>query len=268
MISFQKKSKGGTASITLTGNGELDISSTRSIGVTIGSLQGEGLVFLGPKTLTIGRNNQSTSFSGVIQDGGINQGTGGSLAKRGRGTLTLTGANTYTGTTTVSAGALRVSNTFGSGTGTGAVQVNAGTLAGEGILAGPVTVGTGSGGGAFLAPSVGTNMQATLTIQSPLTLKADGSYIYRLNSRYSRADRVIANGVTIESGAQFSFRQIGNNRLPSGTVFTVINNSSGLPIAGVFANLPDGSMFTVGRNNYQASYQGGDANDLTLTVVP
>ena len=268
VISFQKKSKGGTASITLTGNGELDISSTRSIGVTIGSLAGDGLVFLGPKTLTIGSNNQSTSFSGVIQDGGINQGTGGSLAKRGRGTLTLTGANTYTGTTTVTGGALKVSNNYGSGTGTGAVQVNAGTLAGEGILAGPVTVGTGSGRGAFLAPSVGTNMQATLTIQSPLTLKADGSYIYRLNSRYSRADRVIANGVTIESGAQFSFRQIGNNRLPSGTVFTVINNSSGLPIAGVFANLPDGSMFTVGRNTFQVSYSGGDGNDLTFTVVP
>ena len=161
-----------------------------------------------------------------------------------------------------------MSNTFGSGTGTGAVQVNAGTLAGEGILAGPVTVGTGSGRGAFLAPSVGTNMQATLTIQSPLTLKADGSYIYRLNSRYSRADRVIANGVTIESGAQFSFRQIGNNRLPSGTVFSVINNSSGLPIAGVFANLPDDSMFTVGRNTFQVSYSGGDGNDLTFTVVP
>ena len=183
-VIFTNKSKGGTASITLTGNGELDISSTRSIGVTIGSLAGDGLVFLGPKTLTIGSNNQSASFSGVIQDGGINQGTGGSLAKRGRGTLTLTGANTYTGTTTVTGGALKVSNNYGSGTGTGAVQVNAGTLAGEGILAGPVTVGTGSSRGAFLAPSIGTNMQATLTIQSPLTFKADGSYIYRLNSRY------------------------------------------------------------------------------------
>ena len=258
-IIFEDHSRGGRASISLLGNGELDIGNSRtSAGVTIGSLAGDGLVFLGPKTLTIGSNNQSTSFSGVIQDGGINQGTGGSLAKLGRGTLTLTGANTYTGTTTVTGGALRVSNTFGSGTGTGAAQVNAGTLAGEGILAGPVTVGTGSGGGAFLAPSVGTNMQATLTIQSPLTFKADGSYIYRLNSRYSRADRVIANGVTIESGAQFSFRQIGNNRLPSGTVFSVINNSSGLPIAGVFANLPDNSIFTVGSNNYQASYQGGD----------
>ena len=103
-IIFEDHSRGGRASISLLGNGELDIGNSRtSAGVTIGSLAGDGLVFLGPKTLTIGSNNQSTSFSGVIQDGGINQGTGGSLAKLGRGTLTLTGANTYTGTTTVSA---------------------------------------------------------------------------------------------------------------------------------------------------------------------
>ena len=133
-IIFEDHSRGGRASISLLGNGELDIGNSRtSAGVTIGSLAGDGLVFLGPKTLTIGSNNQSTSFSGVIQDGGINQGTGGSLAKLGRGTLTLTGANTYTGTTTVSAGALRVSNTFGSGTGIGAVNVNAGTLAAKGL---------------------------------------------------------------------------------------------------------------------------------------
>src|SRR5207249_4016428 len=134
-IIFEGHSKGGTSSISVFGNGELDISSTLLIGVTIGSLEGDGLVFLGPKTLTIGRNNQSTSFSGVIQDGGINQSTGGSLTKLGKGTLTLTGANTYSGTTTISAGALKVSNTSGSGTGTGAVNVNSGTLGGTGIIA-------------------------------------------------------------------------------------------------------------------------------------
>ena len=35
-----------------------------------------------------------------------------------------------------------------------------------------------------------------------------------------------------------------------------------------FANLPDGSTFTAAHNNFQVSYSGGDANDLTLTVVP
>ena len=35
-----------------------------------------------------------------------------------------------------------------------------------------------------------------------------------------------------------------------------------------FNNLPDGAILTVGANHAQASYTGGDDNDLTLTVVP
>ena len=54
--------------------------------------------------LTTGGNNTSTTFSGVIQDGaGV---TG--LTKVGTGTFTLTGANTYTGGTTISAGTLQI----------------------------------------------------------------------------------------------------------------------------------------------------------------
>jgi hypothetical protein len=48
----------------------------------------------------------------------------------------------------------------------------------------------------------------------------------------------------------------------------VIDNTSGTPTAGTFANLADGSTFTVNGNTFQASYEGGDGNDLTLTVVP
>jgi hypothetical protein len=48
----------------------------------------------------------------------------------------------------------------------------------------------------------------------------------------------------------------------------VIDNPSGTPIAGTFANLADGSTLTVNGNTFQASYEGGDGNDLTLTVVP
>jgi hypothetical protein len=64
------------------------------------------------------------------------------------------------------------------------------------------------------------------------------------------ADEVIANGVIIEAGAQFNFVAVANRRLTAGTVFTVISNTSANPISGTFANLPDGSTFTVGRNSY------------------
>ena len=66
------------------GNGQLDISQTEA-DVTIGSLEGDGLVFLGVRKLTIGSNNGSTTFSGVIQ------GAGG-VTKIGTGTLTLSGS--------------------------------------------------------------------------------------------------------------------------------------------------------------------------------
>ncbi len=55
---------------------------------------------------------------------------------------------------------------------------------------------------------------------------------------------------------------------PSATVFTIIDNTSSSAISGTFANLTEGAIVTVGSNNYQASYSGGDGNDLTLTVVP
>ena len=75
-------------------------------------------------------------------------------------------------------------------------------------------------------------------------------------------------GVTIESGAQFEFKVTGNKELRVGKSATVISNTSATPISGTFANLPDGSSFTVGPNTFQASYSGGDGNDFTLTVVP
>ena len=41
------------------------------------------------------------------------------------------------------------------------------------------------------------------------------------------------------------------------------------PISGVFANLADGAIINAtAGNRLQASYTGGDGNDLTLTVVP
>jgi autotransporter-associated beta strand protein len=72
--------------------------------MTVGSLEGSGSVFLGSKDLSVGSNDLSTVFSGVIQDSGGGGANGGKLTKEGAGALTLTGANTYTGTTIVDGG--------------------------------------------------------------------------------------------------------------------------------------------------------------------
>ena len=96
-IFFENSSSGGTSQIKVFGNGKLDISPHDDPGVTVGSLEGSGTVFLGAQNLTVGSNGLDTAFSGVIQDGGFAGGVGGSFTKIGSGTLTFQGgaSNNY-----------------------------------------------------------------------------------------------------------------------------------------------------------------------------
>ncbi len=259
-----------TARVEVFGNGRLDLSVHDTPGGAAGSLEGNGLVFLGGNNLTIGGNGLSTEFTGVLQDGGQDGGTGGSLTWVGPGKLTLSGASTYTGGTAVTGGTLAVNNVLGSATGSGPVSVQAGTLGGSGIISGAVTIGTGSGAEAFLAPAVGLNKQLTLTIQSSLIFNSDATYTYTFKAKgnKSKIDKVIANGVTINSGASVNLSGTTQGQLTAGTVLTLIKNTAPPPISGSFSNLPEGGIVNVNGNNLQASYSGGDGNDLTLTVVP
>jgi autotransporter-associated beta strand protein len=268
VIEFFGNATGGTSQMSVFGNGNLDISIHNVPGVTIGSIEGNGQAFLGGINLTVGSNNQSKTFSGVIQDGGIIGGTGGSLTKIGSGKLTLSNANTYTGGTIVKTGTLLVANKTGSATGTGSVQVKSGTLGGIGIVAGSVTLGTGSSSGAVILPGKNASSPGALTINSALTFNSLSTYKCALNRTTPVASEIVALGVTINSNASFTFLDRGGATLTTGTVLTVINNNSASPIFGTFSNLADGSVFGSHGNNFQANYEGGDGNDLTLTVVP
>jgi hypothetical protein len=116
----------------------------------------------------------------------------------------------------------------------------------------------------MLAPGIANT--GTFTVQKKLTFRADGTYNFEVNSNTATADNVVAKGVTIGAGALFSPVDLGTATLTSGTVFTVISNTPTTPIAGTFSNLPDGATIVIGSNTYLADYQGGDGNDLTLTV--
>ncbi len=70
------------------------------------------------RTLTAGGNNSSTVFSGVIQDGAGET----AFTKTGTGTLTLSGASSYSGDTSVNGGTLEAGNN--SALGSGAVTVD------------------------------------------------------------------------------------------------------------------------------------------------
>ena len=83
-------------------NGTLDLNG---FSIALNALGGSGTVTnSAPQscTLTVGVDGESSGFAGLIEDG-----TGGvALTKLGDGTFTLTGDNTYSGVTTITAGTL------------------------------------------------------------------------------------------------------------------------------------------------------------------
>jgi len=128
-------------------NGTFDISAG---GATIKTISGSGTVAAGGATLTL--TAASGTFSGTIQDGGMfGLHTGGGVAITG-GTLILTGANTYTGSTTVSAGTLQM-GPGGSLASTSVLAVNGGTFDLNGQTQ---TVGPLSGTGGFITLGSGS----------------------------------------------------------------------------------------------------------------
>ncbi len=160
----------GTGGVTHIGTGTTILTGALSFtgGATIvaGTLQvgasgGAGILGLGDVvnngTLTVGGSDNVT-FDDVIS------GSGG-LVKDGAGELTLTGNNTYTGPTSVTAGLLRINGALAST----AVTVAAGaTLGGTGSLAGSVLIGAGG----TMAPgaSPGTLTVGSLTLDPTSTL--------------------------------------------------------------------------------------------------
>ncbi|HEU0209889.1 MAG TPA: autotransporter-associated beta strand repeat-containing protein [Candidatus Udaeobacter sp.] len=248
------------------GNGTIDLSGwyANSYVNAVSSIEGSGIISLGGEKLTVGSDNLSSTFSGMLKDGGSYSGSGAALTKVGTGTLTLSGGNSYTGGTAVVGGTLLVNNIRGSGTGIGPVTVTTSTLGGIGIIKGAVTVGSNSGPDAYMAP--GDVNIGTLTIKKTLKLNKNAIYNCELDSNTATADNVSAKGVSINSLSQIFLSDIGTAVIASGTVFTIIDNTANTPITGTFGNLADGSTLTVGSNTYRVSYEGGSGNDLTLTV--
>jgi hypothetical protein len=143
------------------------------------------------------------------------------------------------------------------------VQVNAGgTLGGFVRLSGAITIASG---GSIAPGNFGT---ARLTTKRALIFESDARYDWEFNTINITVDVVGAMEVTIGSGATFNPSRLGDGALQIGRFFVILENGGADPIGGTFENLSDGSVIKVGSNKLQAEYEGGDGNDLTLTVVP
>jgi len=132
-----------------------------------GNLKTGASLTLGMVTLTVTQNNPTT-FGGTITDtfseyDGSGSGTTGplNLVKNGPATLVLTGANTYTGSTTISAGILQIDGVMASSPIT---TQSGGRLSGVGQINSAVSVQNGG----ILAP--GDNSLGALGCNNTLNL--------------------------------------------------------------------------------------------------
>jgi autotransporter-associated beta strand protein len=154
----------GSGTVVLTGNNTFSGGTTINSGtVQVGNGGASGSpLSSGPVTdngALVFYGNDSPTFNNVIS------GTG-TVAQNGSGTLTLGGANTYTGNTVLNGGTLNVSAMPDSGTSTigyGNVTLNSGTLA---------YTGTGDTTARSFTAAAGTN--ATINVPASVTLTLAG----------------------------------------------------------------------------------------------
>ena len=158
---LQNGAGGGTVGVIKSGNGTLTLASinnnlTGGMAINGGTLQvGNGI---SDGTLGVGNiTNNGIVFLDVV--GAITIFGSGSLTENNSGSVTLSAVNSYTGLTRVTTGTLLVNGTLGAIR----VTVSGGTLGGNGVINGTVTVQPGG----RLAPG---NSIGVLTISNSLAL--------------------------------------------------------------------------------------------------
>jgi autotransporter-associated beta strand protein/T5SS/PEP-CTERM-associated repeat protein len=187
----------GNEAVTLSGTGFTNDGALITSGAN-GSLAGS-VTLAGNSTITGGSGN--FTLSGIIGESGGSHG----LTKSGYSLLTLSGANTYTGVTTINAGTLAVSHANALGSTSGGTVVNAGgTLLIDGIALGAEALTFNSG--VLLG-------QGTASASGAITL-AGNTYLYTATA----SDSLTLTGSIGGTGGSQSLTKIGAGTLTlSGT---------------------------------------------------
>lgn len=234
-----------TTEIHIAPGGFLDLNDRAE---TTGAIDGFGVIDLGAGTLRAGADNASSTFSGLIL------GTG-SIFKLGTGTWTLTDDNTYTGSTTVSAGTLVVEGSQPQSR----VTVNGtANLGGSGVIGDLQVFGS-------LKPG---NSPGILT-SSNVNFAAQGDFFVELNGPApgSGYDQLNVRG-TNQLGGSTLHVTVGSDLAPAeGDRFTIINNDGAEAIQGTFAGLPNGAAISAGGLEFRILYSDIFLNDVILMMT-
>jgi autotransporter-associated beta strand protein len=246
---------GGTLQLT-TGNDRLPTGTTltlaNSSGVifdlnnlnqTVGSLTGGGTtggnITLGSGTLTTGGDNSSTSFSGIISQTG-------NLIKNGTGAFTLSGNNTFSGTTTLNLGTLNINSATALGTGT--FIIASGSI--DNTSAGAITLTNNN--------IQNWNGNFTFTGTQNLNLGTGNVVMNAARTVTTTAGNLTIGGVV--SGNTFALTKSGLGTL---TLSNVNNTYSGsTSVAGTTINA--GYITTSGEGAFGANPASFNANYVTL----
>ena len=244
-----------------------------------GSLAGTGgTVSLGAYALTFGNLGYSTTFAGTIT------GAGGSLTKLGSGALYLSGNNSYTGGTTISAGTVQMDNAAALGTGTGPLAVNGlldlngnslgvGNFSGSGAVdnvgaGGAVALSVGNGGSAIATYSGNLkNTSGTLSLAMNGTgmLYLTGTNTYSGTTTINGGALVFAKSSALPTTAAANSITIAGGALGVESPFTVNGwFSSGL----IAPNPTSGAIALVGTNSETINLTSGNgANYANLGLA-
>jgi autotransporter-associated beta strand protein len=228
------------SAVTVQQAGQLNLAGFNQ---SVGSLEGAGGVSLGGASLVTGNDNTSTLYAGVISGPG-------SVEKVGTGSFELTGASTYTGTTTLRAGALEVNGSIA-----GSALVASGVLRGGGTIGGSVTsrsvVEPGRGG------STGN-----LKIGGDYRQTSPGALNIQLASS-SDYDRLTIGGKA-SLGGSLNVSYLNSFKAEAGDVFTILKAGGG--VSGTFTTFDD-AHFTGTLLGLSAVYRSNSV-ELKFTRAP
>lgn len=243
--------------LTNAGSGYGSTSTAMSV-----SLSGGGFTTAGTATASV----SSVALGSATTIGGagnilINSRITGTntLTKDGTGRLTLAGANSYTGATTLSNGSLFVNGSI-----TSAVTANAGIFGGTGSSTQTVAINTGAtftGGG---YGSVGT---FTTTNVTGTTLASGSTFYVDFNSTLGTFDKLVTSGLSL-TNANLVLNNIGaSDGLTLNQTFVIVDKTGAGSVGGTFLNLAEGGTVNSGIYTFSISYVGGTGNDIALTVL-